>query len=90
MMHIVITARWHRSLATRLLLSTATAEPLPVPKQGNRQPPTGYIGSGDYFVPSGTKCQAIPKTGSKCPWGWLSSGNYCVETGDCARGLPRR
>jgi hypothetical protein len=69
-----------------LLLSSAAAEPLPVPKQGNRQPPTGYVGSGDYFVPLSTKCQAIPKTGSTCPWGCLSSGNTASRRATARRG----
>jgi hypothetical protein len=40
-----------------LLSSAATADPLSVPKHGNKQAPTGYIQSGDHYVPSGTKCQ---------------------------------
>jgi hypothetical protein len=62
----------------------AHSEPLPVPQQ--QQPggscPNGYISSGSFCVPSGSRQDAVAKPPSgTCPNGWLSSGSYCLRSG---------
>ena len=55
-------------------------QPLPVPKIGNC--PHGWLTSGGFCVPSGSRQDAIPKSASQnCPWGWLASGAYCLRSG---------
>ena len=53
-------------------------QPLPVPRIGNC--PHGWLASGGSCVPSGSKQDAIPRTGGSCPWGWLASGAYCLRS----------
>ena len=69
-----------RALVLALVsISAAHAEPLPVPRIGNC--PHGWLASGGACVPSGSRQDAIPRTGGSCPWGWLASGAYCVRSG---------
>jgi hypothetical protein len=60
-----------------LLITAASAQPLPQPKIGAC--PSGYRESGGYCAPMNDKTKpAIPKTG-QCPSNWMQSGSYCID-----------
>ena len=64
-------------------LAHAAPPAQPVLKSGSC--PSGYYGSGNYCVPSGSNSRfVLPKTGS-CPSGYYGSGNYCVASSDNSR-----
>lgn len=61
-------------------LTTAWAQPLPVPKVGSC--PSGYSERGGFCAPMRRDAPAaIPKGSGHCPSGWMQSGSYCIETG---------
>jgi hypothetical protein len=63
---------------TVALITTASAEPMLLPKTG--QCPSGYRDSGGYCAPMNDKAPvAVPKQG-QCPSGFMQSGNYCIST----------
>jgi hypothetical protein len=68
---IALTGAW------LIVVSTAQAKPVPVPKHGHC--PSGYHESGSYCTPMTPNAPpAIPKAGT-CPRGWMQSGDYCIQ-----------
>jgi hypothetical protein len=60
-----------------LLITAASAQPLPQPKTG--QCPAGYRESGGYCAPTSDRAPAaVPKRG-QCPSNWMQSGSYCID-----------
>lgn len=74
------------TLTALLLLSGwANAAPPAQPVLKSGACPSGYYGSGNYCVPSGSNSRfALPRTGS-CPSGYYASSNYCVASSDSSR-----
>lgn len=69
-------------LAGLVLASPALAQGLPIPRDGGRPCPHGYVGSGSYCTPTSDRSRAAvprPQRGV-CPHGWSPSGSACVAT----------
>jgi hypothetical protein len=77
------------SIAALLLgATTATAEPLPVPKPAGPggSCPHGFTWSGSFCVPAQGAQDAIAKPANgSCPFGWTASGSYCLRSGSGGR-----
>jgi hypothetical protein len=70
-----------------LLPTSATAQPLPLPKTGVC--PSGYTSEASYCMPISPRAPvAIPKAG-ECPSGYVQFGpHYCVEVRPQLSGPP--
>ena len=68
------------ALATMIVMvGSAAAEPLPVPRQAGQQCPAGYASGALYCAPMpGTTREAIRKV-RQCPANWSASGGYCLS-----------
>jgi hypothetical protein len=72
-------------LALALVLTAASAEPLPLAKPtGPGSCPHGYLQSGSFCTPGERAQDAIPKS-PNCPWGWTGSGSYCLRANNTRR-----
>lgn len=65
-----------------VILAVPALGQVPIPRDGNRPCPHGYVGSGSFCSPISDRSRAaIPKPrGGVCPHGWTASGSACIST----------
>jgi hypothetical protein len=65
------------TLAVLMVLTPATAAPIPAVKSA--QCPPGYMQSGGYCTPMFRVAPAVVPKFGQCPGRWMQRG-YCMET----------
>jgi hypothetical protein len=66
-----------------ITIQSASAQAVPLPKQGSGGCPAGYVQSGQLCVPSAPQTRVcVERRGGSCPANYVQTGDFCCRAGN--------